>query len=237
MRQAAARRLLIAAKDDPVLAAWAYVIHEHKAQAAADVSPYEAWEAFQHLFDVGVISTRDYNHNEGSFFRSVPSPGEIESTLMNLRILPEPDALEEAMKGPLFGKPQQSKALTKREVPTTLTQHVPLQAPPSPAPLGRPATLQPLSIQGAKAPLPALGGSALRCRSDGSIQLEPEMKCPRLGCDAILPVIDLGPPGIAESEIASMSEPGEVQLYASMTEVACPECGLVQHSMTGSRPE
>lgn len=91
MNRTDALRILIAAQDDPVLASWAAVAHEHKA-IGSDVSPYECWEAFQQLYDYGLISPDQFNGTDPSlafFSGRRASTGDVQRVLTNLKILPE----------------------------------------------------------------------------------------------------------------------------------------------------
>ena len=241
-----ARRLLVAAKDDPVVAAWAAVLHEHKAAAPTDVSPYEAWDAFQALYDAGVVTTHDFDTQQGVFFERPPSRNQIESALTNLHILPEPDALEDMMKKDLFSKIKESNALQK--APPTSTglgapmQRQPLSAPIVRQPLGRPMTSPPPGVPGRKSglqfgPPPAATGGLPCVTGDTSIELKAVMPCARLGCNGQVRLVDLGPIGISETEIAALSDNGDVRLFKSFYGAECEACGLIQQSLVGLMPQ
>lgn len=97
MTKIEALRLLIAASDDPVLAAWAAVIHEHKMPPDCDVSPYDYLEAYQTFFSHGLITSVQYDNTDTSriFFSGRRPPArEVQRVLDNLRILPEHQPLE-----------------------------------------------------------------------------------------------------------------------------------------------
>lgn len=92
MNKSDALRILIAAEDDPVLASWAAVAHEHKHVGDSDISPYEFWEAFQKMFDYGLISPDQFNRTDPrqAFFSGKRfSDGAIQRVLHNLKLLPE----------------------------------------------------------------------------------------------------------------------------------------------------
>lgn len=95
-----AMRLLIAAQDDPVLAAWAAVVHEYRMAPMCDVSPYDHLAAFQELFSHGLITPHQYNLTDTRrifFSGRRPSATEVQRVLDNLRRLPEPPAMEPSM--------------------------------------------------------------------------------------------------------------------------------------------
>lgn len=92
MNKTQALRLLVAAHDDPVLAAWAAVIDEYKASPECDVSPYEHWEAYQEFFSHGLITSTQYDGTDARrvfFSGRKPPAGEIQRVLNNLKFLPE----------------------------------------------------------------------------------------------------------------------------------------------------
>lgn len=100
MTKTQALRLLVAAHDDPVLAAWASVVHEYKMPASCDVSPYEHWEAFQEFFSYGLITSVQYNSTDTKriFFSGHKPPAiEVQRVLDALRILPDYQPLEPPM--------------------------------------------------------------------------------------------------------------------------------------------
>lgn len=90
MNTSAALRLLAAANDDAVLAAWAAVFDEHKMAPEADVSPYDCWEVLQGFLSSGVLSPLEYNsvNLKKAFFNGTrPSTGQIQEVLGRLKYL------------------------------------------------------------------------------------------------------------------------------------------------------
>jgi len=101
MNEASACRLLVAAGDDPVLAAWVSVIHENRMPAHTEVTPYDHLEAFQSLFAYGYLSSREYNSvNEKKTFFSgrTPLSSDVQGVLDNLHTLPVGEQGFETMK-------------------------------------------------------------------------------------------------------------------------------------------
>ena len=83
-------RLLAAANDDAVLAAWAAVFDEHKMAPECDVSPYDCWEVLQEFLSSGVLSPLEYNsvNLKAAFFNGTrPTTGQIHDVLSRLRYL------------------------------------------------------------------------------------------------------------------------------------------------------
>lgn len=100
MKAAIALRMLIAAGDDPILAAWASVIYEHRMPANSEVSPYDHLEAFQSIFTYGFISSCEYNDvdEKKTFFSGrTPRSSDVETVLTNLKLIP---GMEESMSDP-----------------------------------------------------------------------------------------------------------------------------------------
>ena len=90
LNTSAALRLLAAANDDAVLAAWAAVFDEHKMSPECDVSPYDCWEVLQEFLSSGVLSPLEYNsvNLKAAFFNGTrPSTGQIQEVLGRLKIM------------------------------------------------------------------------------------------------------------------------------------------------------
>jgi hypothetical protein len=90
MNTSAALRLLAAANDDAVLAAWAAVFDEHKMSPECDVSPYDCWEVLQQFLSSGVLSPLEYNsvNMKDAFFNGRrPTTAQIQEVLGRLRYL------------------------------------------------------------------------------------------------------------------------------------------------------
>lgn len=93
MTKSDALRIFIAAQDDPILAAWAAVAHEHKMSPMSDISPYEYWEAFQDLYSHGLISSHQFdgvNVRQVFFSGRRPPESEVQRVLDNLRTFSDP---------------------------------------------------------------------------------------------------------------------------------------------------
>ena len=106
--------LLEASRNDPVLAAWAAVFYEHRVLACYDASPYDAWDAYQELFMLGVVSPSDFDNTDVKqvfFSGRRPSENEIQDALDNLHIIPCREGSEMPKLGNPFGSQQ---ALTPR---------------------------------------------------------------------------------------------------------------------------
>lgn len=245
MRAQEARRVLIAAQDDPVVAAWTWVLHEHKVAAPTEVSPYEAWDAFQALHDAGVVPTDIFDAQQGSFFNRRPPQGQLESALTNLRILPEVDALEDTTVKDLFKKPKDNNSLEKT-TPQTSTLGSPLRKGTLGPPISRPMVSSPsFRPPGVSAPAAQKGisfgarvseGSALPCVSNGGggIPLKESWPCIRRGCQQQVTVRDCGLIDIAENEIAALAGNGSIQMSQSAIELMCPDCGAMLIGMVAS---
>ena len=90
LNQSAALRLLAAANDDAVLAAWAAVFDEHKMAPECDISPYDCWEVLQEFLSSGIVSPLEYDsvNLKASFFSGGrPSTGAIQGVLGRLAYL------------------------------------------------------------------------------------------------------------------------------------------------------
>lgn len=240
MNQKQARRLLIAARDNAVVAAWAYVLDEHKAAAPTDISPYEAWDALQGLCDAGAVTTQEFDALQGVFFDHLPPKDKLEAALINLRILPDVDALEE-ITGSMFKKSKELQVTEPSQVELTKPARTPLSKPMVRTPIGRAPTTPPPRVPGQSKPSLSFGkpleGSALPCvaGTDEPVQLKDTLPCIRRGCGGEVRIIPLGATGIAEAEIASLAERGDVQMNSSFVgKEACSICGVVEQSLVAS---
>lgn len=72
---------MIAANDDPVLAAWAAVSLEHGVVCVSDTSPHDVWEAYQVLYNYDCISPEAYNESEHLLFSKTPMTGAVQEVL------------------------------------------------------------------------------------------------------------------------------------------------------------
>jgi len=106
-------QILNAAEGDPVLAAWAGVLHEHGMPANTEVSPYDHLEVFQYIFSCGFIGSSEYNSvNEKSVFFSgkTPNSSDVQAVLNNLQTSQESE--EKMSTKPLFNAFKNQGAIT-----------------------------------------------------------------------------------------------------------------------------
>lgn len=99
MDQSTAARCLIASQDDPRLAAWVFLINEFKLPPEADVAAGDHWQAYEGLFNHGLVSAAQYDR-DGAYGELVgyrPAPGDVQSALANLAILSTYELQENAM--------------------------------------------------------------------------------------------------------------------------------------------
>lgn len=86
MERNAAARVLIAAGNDPRLAAWVSVLHEYNLSPDADVSTLDHWQAYEELFVHDLISANQYDQagirKELAGYR--PSSYEVNDVLASL---------------------------------------------------------------------------------------------------------------------------------------------------------
>ena len=117
MNHAHALRLIVAAEDDAVLAAWAAVVLEHRMPAHSEISPYDAWEAYQEFFALGAILGDDYDATDikrAFFSGGCPPTSQIQDVLHNVLFLcPEHEPEESMSKSNPFNNPGES-ALSAR---------------------------------------------------------------------------------------------------------------------------
>ena len=77
-----AQRLMAAADENPVLAAWAAIFYQHGVVCITDSYPYEAWEAYQCFYNHDFVTAAEFNYNdERSFLRQTPSAGDIQDVI------------------------------------------------------------------------------------------------------------------------------------------------------------
>ena len=125
MNLAKAVHLLAAAKEDPVLAAWTFMILELEVSPAPDtLSPEDAWDAYQKFYDLGLVSTAHFRRidPERTFFAhsAKPSWGSIQSVLSTYASIGKepPPMTKHRIQNP-FAQPDDT-ALASRE-PTSAT--------------------------------------------------------------------------------------------------------------------
>ena len=64
MNLAKAINLMVAARDDAILAAWVYMITDQAVHAVTDLSPYDAWDAYQRLYDLGLVEATAFHREQ-----------------------------------------------------------------------------------------------------------------------------------------------------------------------------
>lgn len=90
MNRQQAVRYLVAAGDNPKLAAWISILNEHKLGTDADISPSDHWEAYEGFYNHGLVSSRDYNEADvrREFLQSPrPNSFDVQQALDNWKIL------------------------------------------------------------------------------------------------------------------------------------------------------
>jgi hypothetical protein len=243
-------RFLVAARDDPVLAAWTKVVHEYRAEAHAEVSPYEHWEAFQEFFCCGLLSPIEFDSTDvkQTFFSGRnPRPADVQCVLDNLKLLcPEHDLpLEEPMsraKPPTSAFSNQSAIATRSAGPTGLA------AAPSKHELrsrrsgGDLAAFQPrrevmaeprspamVSPFGDESPRPMAAPPPTTLDSKmyvGDMELNGHIVC----CGHPLQMVDDGGDIIPPED---MPQGEDFSLLEYMFHCECPNCGSIYHCTVG----
>jgi hypothetical protein len=244
MNLAKAINLLVAAKEDPVLAAWAFMLVELKATPGPDgVSPYDAWDAYQQLYDLGLIDHSAFHRTdpERAFFARSAQPawGAVESVLHAFHAISheEPPVMSK------IGNPfEQSEAIVTRDAARAPAIPAPRSsAPLSPfggqaaAPLGNPFSTSVRPIEApASNPFGGLGATmpaktGLPCNSpNGSTSsqfYEPEVYC----CRKRVEMANDGGQVIGPDDL-----PGnQVSVVDAIFHGICPECNAVLHMSVG----
>lgn len=239
MKKNDALRFMIAARDNPALAAWAWVIHEYRANAASDVPPHEHWEAYCEFYNHGFVPPFEFNCSDLEGCR--PPPSAVQDVLDNLKTLPPitEDPMSKA-KPPIeafssstaVAPRQQSEHLSSprrmsvgdRSNPGELTAFKPQNEslPPS----KRHSTLQAFQAQpSAREALPCTNPDLDAKTYRGDMDINCEMKC----CGHELQLIDdggdiLGPEAVPEGEFA---------LAEYMFHAECQFCGAMYHCSVG----
>lgn len=242
MNSVDARRFMLAAKDDAILAAWTSVFHEHRMITAFQASPYEAWDAYQDLYNYDLVTAEEFNcASWRSFSSSQPPISEIQNALDNLEFLcPEQHLKEIAMKNNTNPFATTENSLATRE-----------ERKPSPAPLaGRQAGAlsNPFAAsneiaapprRGGELGLGAFGGApstpiatGLACQSPAEM---PAVECdgPEMWCSG-----PFGAPHprtqilLVEDKPHGMDGEPEIsgELLMTIFSGTCESCGLIYHT-------
>jgi len=226
MRQAQAQRILVAAQDNAVLAAWASVVYDFNLPSTVEVSPYDAWEAYQELFDKGLVSSDAFDRTDVKqrFFTKQPDPHEIQEVLDKLPLLNAEEPQMPKM-------PANPFALTK----PTAAEVAPHKAAPSKAmsPFARevmPASKQPSALvnpMGNRAITSPVQMTGLPCTTPSENTLRPKMQCGRCGRHLDLVVDD------AHAEVAKSDPTGSAGLLEVVWYSECKPCSLVYYCSVG----
>lgn len=243
MNLAKAINLLVAAKEDPVLAAWAFMLVELEATPGPEgVSPYDAWDAYQQLYGLGLIDHSAFHRTdpERAFFSRSAQPawGAVESVLHAFHSISheEPPVMSK------IGNPfEKSEAIATREAPRAPAVPAPRSSAPlspfasqAPAPLGNPfsTSVRPIEAPasnpfgGLGAPMPAKTG--LPCNNPNTstrMVVEPDMYC----CRQKLQMANDGGQVIGPDDL-----PGnQVSVVDAIFHGICPHCQSVWHVSVG----
>jgi len=245
MNLAKAINLLVAAKEDPVLAAWAFMLVELEATPGQDgVSPYDAWDAYQQLYDLGLIDPSTFHRTdpERAFFARSAQPvwGAVESVLHAFHSINH-DLKEPPMSKSIGNPFEQSEAIVTRETRAPAVPAARSSAPLSPfggaapAPLGNPFSTAVRPIEAPPSnPFGGLGApiqpkAGLPCNDpNGSLAgrfVEPDMYC----CRQKLEMANDGGQVIGPDDL-----PGnQVSVVDAIFHGVCPHCQTVWHVSAG----
>lgn len=247
MNKQQALRLIVAAQDDPIVAAWVGVLDEHKLSPDAEVSPYEAWDTFQELHRHGYVSDSSLNTSslKRAFFgRQRPNPGRLHQAFYHLKILPTEGIPEVYVKksdnpfaqteGRFLERREPRGGLAAREAPTSAPMGPPLNPFSGSLQQGPPAVESP-----GLNPFSAPGQSALTCREE---ELPPQPKrelpnhakvsrCLECGREIILNLHI--PQDIDESQVRQALEQIEMEDKVYYGDCAC---GVITHLSLGRIP-
>lgn len=121
MGRVALERILVAAKDDAILASWAKVLDDYKVGAHYDVPPHEHWEAYQEFFTCGLVTSVMFDNTDVKrvfFSGERPHQGDVQDVLENIKLLCPEHCPEEPMnkaKPPMAAFSTDSSIATRRE--------------------------------------------------------------------------------------------------------------------------
>lgn len=245
MTKTTALRFIVAAKDNAVLAAWACVVHEYRLPADAEISPYDAWEAYQEFFSLGLVTSTAYDSTDikREFFTKRPPSCDLQEVLSQLLFLCPEHQPEESMKPKIPSNPfadgnGNGAALTTRDKGSLAPSNggSPLPANSTSAPLS-PFSRETLPQKkdhafGMSLPVqtgsPAAISSGLPCtRNDDGNELRPEIFCGR--CGERLDIREDGSQGIMPDDLPE----GNVSILEAIWYSECFSCGLVYHCSVG----
>jgi hypothetical protein len=236
MNEHEARQLMIAADDDPMLAAWAAVSFEHGVVCVSDTSPYEAWEAFQGLYNHDLISSDDYNQGEHLFFNKIPRTEDIQDVLS--RIDPHQYSKEPTMSNNNFNPFATDNSIARRTEPKGNSQ---IQSRSSKA-LDNPfASSAPAPAIARRPPEGEISGDFFDQHMNGglpchdptpnnniSTSIDGQLYTPDVRCCRI-------PVSMTEVERVGSDGGNNIgsQLTLAVFEGVCHECGFIHHNSVG----
>ena len=221
------------------------VLHEHKLNTNADVSPYEAWDIFQELYLYGFVPSSSFNTSSlrNAFFgRQRPDDNRVSTALSHLRLLPDEASAEDIMSNRKHPNPFASnQSLERREVNqgVSLRQHLPgeqpLQAPRTNPFSGQiqaresppPSSLNPIASSATPATQPQGG---LPCVTESNMGL-PTLTC---SCGGPISLEVAGPVDTTEQELMDSLE--NIELLDVVLYGPCGKCGFVWHLSGGKIP-
>ena len=127
MNKDAAEKYLVAARDNPFVAAWVAVLDFHKCPSHAEIAGGDWFDAFQEFYLYGLVSEEHMQRIDidKTFFRNRrPSGVEIQQTLNNLRVINSMSEEEDPVAN--FNVFDSDKAIVHqgRIAPTTVTRQV-----------------------------------------------------------------------------------------------------------------
>lgn len=244
MNLAKAIDLMIAAKEDPVLAAWTFMILEMETSPNPDsVSPYDAWDAYQKLYDLGLVTTDVFRRTdpEQTFFANSAKPawGAVASVLYaytSLKTnLKEPPMSKNRIANPF----EQSEAIVTRETiaPTIPASRNNVQLPFAGAAPGgalsnpfsttiRPIESPPSPFGNLGSPKAPMGKLPSNKGPINDMTVEPEMYC----CGKRLEMANDGGQVIGPDDL-----PGNqgVSVIDAIFHGICSDCQRVWHTSVG----
>lgn len=254
MNLAKAINLMVAARDDAILAAWVYMITDQAVHAVTDLSPYDAWDAYQRLYDLGLVEATAFHRTdpERAFFAHAATPswsaiqGVISRYDTNLK---EPPPMSKPRVTNPFATPDTALATSREERAPALPSSrgaMPLSpfgtaAPPSLNPFGASAALPPDGMVAARrlrndvGPMFVPAGSpgdpnALPCRDpmgrSDQAWIIPEVYC----CKQRLQMAGDGAERVGPDDLPG----GAVSVIDAIFHAHCPHCGSVWHLSVGS---
>lgn len=236
--------LLAASRNDAVLAAWAAICLEFGVPAQHDVSPYDAWDAYQELFTLGAISPAVFDSidiKQEFFSGRRLSVDAVQSVLDSFHNDSQPQDIPMNIKpGSPFGKKTALTPRKERQLPTRQAA-IPLGGRQASGSTALSQSLSPrTSLAPTSGPAPSLAptmsrnslGAPTQPRPDLSSQdihaITPKMYC---SCGAELVLKNSGGQVLDDDDFPN----GNLQLIDAMFAADCPECDLVWHCSVGRK--